>query len=60
MFVEVQNRQEEVVNVVSRNMVDLCDFLKFFNLALKQINPTTTINGDQNESGEEIPDPSKG
>lgn len=60
IFSEVSKRQEEVVNVVSRNMIDLCDFLKFFNSAFKQISPMAQVSGNDGNDSEEIPDPTKG
>lgn len=30
IFQELNNRQDEVVNVLSRNMLDLCDLIRFF------------------------------
>ena len=58
VFSELNNRQDEVVNVVSRNMLDFCDLLKFFSGIMGQVNPTVTINGADNDAEE--PDPSKG
>ena len=35
IFFEINERQEEVVNVLSRNMLDFCDLIRFFSGALK-------------------------
>jgi hypothetical protein len=35
IFFEINDRQEEVVNVLSRNMLDFCDLIRFFTGALK-------------------------
>jgi hypothetical protein len=45
IFVELNNRQEEVVNVVSRNMLDFCDFIKFFADCIKQVNSMISTGG---------------
>ena len=30
VFTEMNNRHDEIVNVVTRNMLDFCDLIKFF------------------------------
>ena len=41
-------------------MVDICDFFKFFHTALRNTNPTLTINGEDGNESEDQPDPQKG
>jgi hypothetical protein len=54
IFNEMNERQEEVVNVLSRNMLDFCDLIRFFSKCLKQVNPMITIGSSSNEeSGEQ-------
>ena len=48
VFQEASNRQEEIVNVLSRNMLDICDLVQFFARALRQLNAKATV-----ETGEE-------
>lgn len=38
IFTEINERQEEIVNVLSRNMLDFCDLIKFYSSGLKQVN----------------------
>ena len=35
IFLEMNNRMEELVNVLCRNMLDFCDLIHFFSLSLK-------------------------
>lgn len=35
IFQELNSRQDEVVNVLSRNMLDLCDLIRFFSKCMK-------------------------
>lgn len=44
VFTELNNRQDEIVNVISRNMLDFCDFIKFFSDCIKQVNPMISVN----------------
>lgn len=39
IFMDINDRQDEVVNVLSRNMLDFCDLIRFYYNTLKQINP---------------------
>lgn len=43
IFNEVNERQDEVVNVLSRNMMDFCDLIRFYANCLRQINPMVTV-----------------
>lgn len=52
VFSEINERQEEVVNVLSRNMLDFCDLIRFFSSALKQINPMVNIGASSEEDGD--------
>ena len=44
VFQEINNRQAEFVNVLSRSMLDLCDLIRFFSKCFKKVNPVTTVN----------------
>lgn len=48
-FYDINERQEELVNVLSRNMLDFCDLIRFFSGALKQINPMINIGNSSEE-----------
>lgn len=43
IFEDLNNRLEEIVNVLSRNMLDFCDLIHFFAQSLEQINPTVSV-----------------
>ncbi len=43
VFQEINDRQPEFVNVLSRNMLDTCDLIRFFAKCFKKINPVTTV-----------------
>lgn len=45
IFNEMNDRQEELVNVLSRNMLDFCDLIRFFSNCMKKVNPMLTIGG---------------
>ena len=47
IFQEMNDRQEEIVNVLSRNMLDFCDLIRFFAKSFKQINPMITFGGSE-------------
>ena len=49
----MSDRQEEIVNVLSRNMLDFCDLIRFFSKTFKQINPMITI-GSSTEDAEQV------
>ena len=52
IFTEVNNRLEEIVNVLSRNMLDFCDLISFFAGAMGQTNPTVAValSGEEDET----------
>lgn len=50
IFQEMNDRQEEIVNVLSRNMLDFCDLIRFFSKSFKQINPMITIGNSTDEN----------
>jgi hypothetical protein len=52
VFTELYNRQDEIVNVISRNMLDFCDFIKFFADCLKQVNPMISVSGSAAGDGQ--------
>jgi hypothetical protein len=35
VFVEMNNRHDEIVNVVTRNMLDFCELIRFFSSCIK-------------------------
>lgn len=43
VFSQLNNRIDECVNVLSRNMLDFCEIIKFFANSLKQVNPSTSL-----------------
>lgn len=43
VFQEMNDRQTEFVTVLQRNMLDLCDLVRFFSKCLKKANPVTTV-----------------
>lgn len=43
IFLEFSKRADEVVNVLSRNMLDFADLISFFCNSIKQINPLISI-----------------
>ena len=43
IFQEISKKQDEIVNVLSRNMLDFCDLIRFFSKTFKQINPMITL-----------------
>lgn len=45
VFQEMNDRQAEFVNVIQRNMLDLCDLVRFFAKCLKKANPVSTVPG---------------
>lgn len=51
VFNDINERQDEVVNVLSRNMLDFCDLIRFYASTLKQVNPMTAVgtSTDDNE-----------
>jgi hypothetical protein len=51
MFLEMNDRQQEFVTVLSRNMLDLCDLVRFFAKCFKKVNPVSTISGGDAEKG---------
>lgn len=53
IFTEVNNRLEEIVNVISRNMLDFCDLIQFFSSAMGQINPTVAVQVGEEDEGKE-------
>ena len=55
IFTEMNERQEDLVNVLSRNMLDFCDLIRFFAKCFKQVNPMVTIgNEDVENKGKNI------
>ena len=55
IFSEINDRVDEIVNVLSRNMLDFCDLVKFFSDSLGQINPMVNIEpptGSQEDIGD--------
>jgi hypothetical protein len=44
VFQEVSDRQPEFVNVLQRNMLDICELIRFFAKCFKKVNPVTTVN----------------
>ena len=53
IFSEMNERQEEIVNILSRNMLDFCDLIRFFCKTFKQINPMVTI-GSSTDDVEQV------
>lgn len=54
VFTEISARSSEIVQVVSKNMMDFCDLAEFFCHALKMINPIVTSAGSvEAETAEE-------
>jgi D-aminopeptidase len=51
IFYEINDRQDEFVNVLSRNMLDFCDMVRFFSKCLKVINPLLTVGQASDEEG---------
>lgn len=49
IFTEMNERQDDVVNVLSRNMLDFCDLIRFYSKCLKAINPVLTIGANQDD-----------
>lgn len=51
VFQEMSDRQPEFINVLNRNMLDLCDLVRFFAKCFKKVNPVTTVvpSGDKSE-----------
>ncbi len=43
IFFELSDKQDELVNVLSRNMLDFCDLMRFYGQALRQVNPMVNI-----------------
>jgi uncharacterized protein CbrC (UPF0167 family) len=43
VFQEMNDRQSEFVNVLQRNMLDLCDLVRFFAKCFKKANPVSTV-----------------
>lgn len=43
VFQEMNDRQPEFVNVLTRNMMDICDLVRFFAKCFKKVNPVTTV-----------------
>ena len=60
IFNELNDRQDELVNVLSRNMLDFCDLIKFFASCMKQINPLITVGGGASGEGDENNNENKG
>jgi len=58
VFQEANNRQEEIVNVLSRNMLDICDLVRFFAIALRHVNAKATVEtsmgGDDDSQKKEV------
>jgi hypothetical protein len=50
IFQEMNDRQEEIVNVLSRNMLDFCDLIRFFSKTFRQINPMVTIGSSTDDT----------
>ena len=45
VFVEINARADELVTVVSKNMMDFCDLFQFFSHVLKFVNPQVSSTG---------------
>lgn len=45
IFQEILNKSTDIVNVISRNMMDFCELAEFFTMALKNTNPLVTSAG---------------
>jgi hypothetical protein len=43
VFQEINDRQSEFINVLSRNMLDICELVRFFAKCFKKANPVTTV-----------------
>ncbi len=53
IFSEISERQDEIVNVLSRNMLDFCDLVRFYANSLRQINPIVNIGSSTSEENEQ-------
>lgn len=53
IFTELNERQDEIVNVLSRNMLDFCDLIRFFATSMKQVNPMVNVGGSTTEGENE-------
>jgi hypothetical protein len=52
VFVEMNEKQDDIVNVLSRNMLDFCDLIRFFANCMKNINPMVNIGSSTQEESE--------
>lgn len=43
VFQEMNDRQPEFINVLSRNMLDVCELVRFFAKCFNKANPVTTV-----------------
>ena len=50
MFSELLSRTDEIVTVLSRNMLDICDLFQFFSECLEQVNPMIMCSGSSEEA----------
>jgi hypothetical protein len=56
VFWEMNNeRIDQLVNVMSRNMLDFCPFIKFYADVLQQVNPTVSITGEEDQQQDTKP-----
>jgi len=44
VFQEMADRQPEFVNVLTKNMLDICELVRFFAKCFKKANPVVTVN----------------
>ena len=51
VFQEMNDRQPEFINVLSRNMLDVCELVRFFSKCFNKANPVTTVTA--NTKGED-------
>ncbi len=49
VFQEMNDRQAEFVNVLTRNMLDICELVRFFSKCFKKANPVTTVTGSKDD-----------
>ena len=55
VFTEINIRAKDIVAVIGKNMMDFCDLMEFFSVALKQTNPVVTSSGSNSgENAEEV------
>ena len=50
VFTEINNRQTEIINVLSKSMLDICDLVRFFSKCFKKANPVKNVGTSSTQS----------